>query len=97
MTTTNAVCGAETAGFKPTGFEPQPRQKTARLSLCDKWRGWGATPPTTGAIMDGSAYQAGVHENCPHQHSHVTSQNNLLNTLYPDSIIWLRILLQTQT
>ena len=29
MTTTNAVCGAETAGFKPTGFEPQPRQKTA--------------------------------------------------------------------
>jgi hypothetical protein len=24
-----SVCGAETAGFKTTGFEPQPRQKTA--------------------------------------------------------------------
>jgi hypothetical protein len=29
MTTTMTVCGAETAGFKTTGFEPQPRQNTA--------------------------------------------------------------------
>jgi hypothetical protein len=62
------VCGAETAGFKPTGFEPSPRQKmTARpaaRSAANDNDGVLVPHPTTEAIMAGSSYQAGIHENC---------------------------------
>ena len=71
-----AVCGAKTAGFKTTGFEPPNPVSETELptsgcgaATVHRRRGFGGTHPHHRGKHGWKLYQAGSHENCLAQNS----------------------------
>jgi len=86
------VCGAKTAGFKTTGFEPPNPVSETELPTSDcgaatvhRRRGFGGTHPHHRGKHGWKLYQAGSHENCLAQNSF--SVNLVRPVLGPEYVI----------